>query len=130
MKSDGDTTIQELQELVTKFAADRHWQRHHTPKNLTMNLVIEATELMEHYVWERGGDPDKEEVADELADVVFNILNFAEHENIDITKAFIKKYEKLLKKYPVELFHEGRDSLEDYHRIKKAYRIKKYEEQL
>lgn len=124
-KTDDDTTIQELKNLVIKFGEERHWQRHHTPKNLSMNIAIEAAELMELFVWDRSGDPDPEEVADEVADVLFNILNFAQSQNIDVVSSFLSKYDKLLKKYPVETFNEAKDSLDDYKRIKKAYRSQK-----
>jgi len=120
--SDADTTIQELKELVIKFSRDRHWQRHHTPKNLAMGIAIEAAELMEHFQWERGGKPDKSAVADELADVMFNILNFAQSQNIDITSSFASKYKKLLIKYPIEKFNKNSDDLDEYWKVKKAYR--------
>lgn len=122
MKTDSNTTIQELKDLVSKFTAERHWQKHHTPKNLTMNLIIEAAELMDHYVWELDGKPKKEEVADELADVFFNVLNFADKEQIDLSTAFINKYQKLQKKYPTEKFAHDTINLEEYRRLKKEYR--------
>lgn len=122
--SDNTTNIQELKDLVEKFAQERNWQRHHSGKNLSMNIAIEAAELMEHFQWERDGDPDMDAVADELADIIFNCLNFATTNNIDIASSFVKKYEKLLKKYPTEIFNKSNDSLEDYHRIKKTYRGK------
>src|SRR4029077_19121697 len=125
MKSDNETTIQELKDLAVKFVADRHWQRHHTPKNLTMSLAIEAAELMELYLWESGGEPDKAEVADELADVLMNVLDFALIENIDIRTAFINKYRKNIAKYPVEKFNKDADNLDEYRKIKKSYRLKK-----
>ncbi|HSX47133.1 MAG TPA: nucleotide pyrophosphohydrolase [Patescibacteria group bacterium] len=119
---DDKTTIQELKDLVIKFAKDRHWEKHHVPKNLAMGIAIEAAELMEHYQWEREGDPDPEEVADELADIIFNALNFAYVTNIDVASAFMHKYEKIVKKYPVDIFNEKNDTLKDYRRIKKQYR--------
>ncbi|HLC91886.1 MAG TPA: nucleotide pyrophosphohydrolase [Candidatus Saccharimonadales bacterium] len=121
-KSDQDTTIQELKDMVKKFGAERHWQRHHTPKNLAMGIAIEAAELMEHYQWERAGKPDPDEVADELSDVLFNLLNFAMIEKIDITSAFMAKHKKLQAKYPKEKFNKGHDDLDEYRKIKKAYR--------
>lgn len=121
-KNDTDTTIQELKELVIKFGAERNWQRHHTPKNLAMGIAIEAAELMEHFQWERGGEPDKTAVGDELADVMFNILNFAQSQDIDIVTSFKNKYKKLLVKYPVEKFNQDSDDLTDYWDVKKAYR--------
>lgn len=122
---DDETTLQELKDLVTKFTAERHWEKHHAPKNLAMNIAIEAAELMEHYVWDRAGEPDKQEVADELADVFFNVLNFAQSQNIDLAEAFISKFERLQVKYPVEKFNKDRDDLDEYRSIKKAYRASK-----
>lgn len=121
-KTDKSTTIEELKELVRKFGKERHWERHHTPKNLAMGIVIEAAELMEHYQWERQGKPDREEVADELADVLFNVLLFAAVENLDLSNSFLSKYKKLQKKYPIEKFNKKTDDLEEYRRIKKSYR--------
>jgi dCTP diphosphatase len=123
LKTDKDMTIQELKDLVITFARDRHWQRHHTPKNLTMGIVaIEAAELMEHYQWERAGEPNRDDVSDELADVLFYIFNFAYIENIDIASSFMRKYEKLQVKYPLSKFNQDHDDLDEYRKIKKAYR--------
>jgi NTP pyrophosphatase (non-canonical NTP hydrolase) len=122
MKTDKTATIQELKDLVEKFGKDRNWGKHHSAKNLSMNIAIEAAELMEHFVWERDGDLDMDEVASELADVVFNCMNFAVSADIDITEAFLKKYQKLQAKYPVEIFNEKNDSLDEYQRIKQEYR--------
>ena len=123
--NDTTTTFQELKDIVAKFGADRNWAKHHAPKNLAMNIAIEAAELMEHYVWERDGEPDKLEVADELADVIFNCLNFAASQDIDITTAFMNKFERLQKKYPTTIFNKDNDNLDDYQKIKKQYRAGK-----
>jgi dCTP diphosphatase len=124
-KRDDETTIQELKELVIQFGRERHWERHHTPKNLSMNIAIEAAELMELFVWDRSGAPDPEDVSDELADVLFNVLNFAQSQDIDITSAFMKKLERTKEKYPTDKFNETKDDLDEYKRIKKDYRSRK-----
>lgn len=124
-KTDTNTSFQELKDLVQKFADERNWGKHHAPKNLAMNIAIEAAELMEHYVWERDGEPDKAAVADELADVVFNCLNFAVTQDIDISSAFMAKFERLQKKYPTTIFNKQNDSLDDYQKIKQQYRAGK-----
>jgi dCTP diphosphatase len=121
-KRDDDTTLQELKDLVIKFCQDRHWQKHHTPKNLAMGIAIEAAELMEHYQWDLAEVPDREEVSDELADILFNVINFAHQENIDLTTSFMKKFEKLQVKYPLEKFSKDVNDLDEYKRIKNAYR--------
>lgn len=121
-QADAETTLQELKDLVAQFSRERNWGKHHGPKNLAMNIAIEAAELMEHYVWEYDGEPDKQEVADELADIIFNCLNFAATQDIDITKAFMSKFERLQKKYPTTIFNESNGSLDDYQKIKQKYR--------
>lgn len=98
--------------------------RSHSPKNVAISLCIEAAELLEHFQWDEYRQEDKQAIADELADVIFNCLNFANQMDIDITSAFMKKFERIQKKYPVELFNPKNDSAEEYFRIKKAYRQK------
>lgn len=123
--TDQDTTLKELKDLVDKFVNDRNWQQHHTPRKLAMNIAIEAAELMEQFQWDKEKDPDLEEVADELADIIFNCLNFANINNIDVSAAFLSKYKKLEKKYPVEIFNADNNSLDNYHKIKQAHRTKR-----
>lgn len=120
--TDATTTIQELKDLIVAFRDERGWQKHHTPKNLVMSIAIEAAELMEHFQWDGLSDADKQEVADELADVLSYCLSFADALDIDIATAFRNKLEKTRKKFPVELFNAERASAEDYKRIKQQYR--------
>lgn len=122
--ADKNTSLQELKDLVIGFGEDRNWRKHHTPKNLAMSIAVEAAELMEHYLWERKGDPDRQEIADELSDIIFNCLNFAVVADIDVAEAFERKYQKMNQKYPTKIFNKHNDSLKDYERIKKAYRKK------
>lgn len=123
--TDTETTLQELKDLVKVFCNDRNWEKHNTPKNLAMSIAIEAAELMEHYQWDRDKKPDLDEVSDELADILFNLINFALSQDIDISKSFVRKYKKLQTKYPTGTFNNQSDESEDYDRIKKAYRENK-----
>ena len=45
------TTIEQLMREVDDFAAERNWEKFHTPKNLAMSIAIEAGELMEIFQW-------------------------------------------------------------------------------
>lgn len=45
------TTIEQLMHEVDDFAAERNWEKFHTPKNLAMSVAIEAGELMEIFQW-------------------------------------------------------------------------------
>jgi NTP pyrophosphatase (non-canonical NTP hydrolase) len=122
--SDADTTIQELKNLVKKFEDERGWQKHHTAKNIAISLCIEAAELLEHFQWDEYRQEDKQAIADELADVMLNCLNFANQMDIDISSAFLKKLDRVKKKYPVEKFNPDNDNADEYFKIKKEYRQK------
>src|SRR3989344_2327708 len=112
--SDNDTSVQDLKDLVAKFTTERDWGKHHSPKNLAMNIAIEAAELMDHFVWEEQSNPKSKEVSDELADILFNILNFANNNDIDLSASFKRKYKQLVKKYPVKVFSKAGGNLDDY----------------
>lgn len=49
--NDKDTSIQEIKEKISKFVNDRNWNEAHNPKNLSMSISIEASELMEILQW-------------------------------------------------------------------------------
>jgi dCTP diphosphatase len=105
-KGDRATTIQELKDTVQAFVRERDWERFHSPKNLSMALAAEAAELMEHFLWDTLEASEetarKEEVADELADILLYLLEFANMTGIDISDAVASKVKKNAEKYPVE----------------------------
>ena len=45
------TDIRKIQELLAQFAEERDWTQFHSPKDLAMALSIEASELMELFLW-------------------------------------------------------------------------------
>lgn len=97
------TTIQFLRDSVANFNAAREWQDYHAPRNLAESISIEAAELLECFQW--GPDwPDREsqkdELADELADVLIYCLSFANVCEIDVTSAVLEKLQKNAEKYP------------------------------
>ena len=105
-RGDRATTIQELKDTVQAFVRERDWERFHSPKNLSMALSAEAAELMEHFLWDTLEASEetarKEEVADELADILLYLLEFANMTGIDISDAVASKVKKNAEKYPVE----------------------------
>lgn len=123
-ESDKKTTIEDLKKLVINYNDERGWGKHHTPKNLSMSIAIEAAELMELYQWDEYSKLNEDRIADELADVLIYCFNFADVTNIDISTVFRNKLKKASEKYPVKIFKPGHDSPEDYSRIKQDYRNK------
>ena len=100
--------IQALQQELRDFAAARHWQPFHTPKNLSTALLVEAAELAEIFQWMTAeesqaahGDPlMKERIADEVADVLLYLLQVADQCAIDIPDAVANKLAKNAIKHP------------------------------
>jgi dCTP diphosphatase len=43
--------IKKLQQTLQEFADERDWNQFHSPKNLSMALIAEAAELVEHFQW-------------------------------------------------------------------------------
>lgn len=110
--SDDSTTIAQLRQQVAAFVAERHWERYHDAKNLSMSIAIEAAELMEHFQWARSEelgqllrDPARREpIADELADVLAFLLALANVTGIDLSCALAGKMAKNALKYPADTF--------------------------
>ena len=109
MKTDKNTTMQELRAQMAKFVSDRDWDQFHTPKSLCMGIAVEAAELMEKFQWGTEDDAralfttDREAIEEEVADVLALLIAFANACNVDLTQAFIDKMQKNVNKYPIEL---------------------------
>jgi dCTP diphosphatase len=107
MNADPDS-LRALQAAARQFVAERDWAQFHSPRNLAMALSVEASELLELYLWSRDDGPqpisDKRaaEVAGEAADVLLCLLNFCDRAGIDLAAAFYEKLEVARQKYPVD----------------------------
>lgn len=101
-----------LSAAVCAFAEARDWRQFHSPRNLAACLSVEASELLELYLWTRegpgphppgAGPPDPQAVADEVADVLISLLNFCAVTGIDPLAAAQAKLVRLEAKYPLDL---------------------------
>ena len=95
---------------IKKFVEERDWDQFHSPKNLSMALSVEASELVEIYQWQKEDDYKtddvkiKDAVKDELVDIFFYLMRMCHKTNIDLEKSFYEKMEKNRKKYPIEKY--------------------------
>src|SRR3954447_7433124 len=100
--ADATTTVGALKDAARAFAAARHWEPFHSPKNLAMALACEVGELLEAFRWLTGeeslaacGDPARREaIADEVADVAYLLMLFSVHSGIDVSDAVADKLRK------------------------------------
>jgi len=97
-----------LEAEIDAFVQERDWAQFHTPKNLAMSVAIEAAEVMEHFQWSTGEEsrvltPEKrDEVANEIGDVLIYLLRLARTLGIDPVAAATVKLAQNRRKYPVE----------------------------
>jgi len=100
--------IKKLQDKVIKFRDDRDWKQFHNPKDMVISLVLEATELLEHFQWKTKKEVElhlkekKADVSDELADVLYWVLLISHDLDVDVVKEFERKMAINEAKYTVE----------------------------
>ncbi len=100
--------LKRLTERVINFRTARDWAQFHKPKDLALSMMVEAAEFGEHFLWKSDAEVAsyiqkyKEDLADELSDVLHNVILLAHELEIDIESAFEKKIRKNEAKYPVE----------------------------
>lgn len=92
--------MKEAQRQIKKFNEEREWDQFHSPENLAKSISIEAGELLECFQW--NSNYDKQEVCEELADVVNYAILLADKLEVDLETIVLDKLEKTRKKYPVE----------------------------
>lgn len=107
---DNTSTIWSCMELVKNFCDDRDWAQFHNPKDLAIGISTEAGELLEHFRFKSEAECQdlmsdlkrREEIEEELADVFYFVLRFAQRNDIDLGAALANKVALDGKKYPVE----------------------------
>ncbi len=93
--------LEQLKQRIDKFNKDRDWDQFHTPCNLAKSISIESAELLECFQWSNE-EYNKEEVLEELADVMNYCIQMSIVLDVDIVDIINKKMDKTELKYPVD----------------------------
>jgi len=99
-------SLDQLRQRLAQFAADRDWDQFHSPKNLSMALIAEAAELVEHFQWlteEESKSLDRKKlelVSHELADILIFLVRIADKLDVDLIKSALAKIEINESRYP------------------------------
>jgi dCTP diphosphatase len=102
-----EINLNALKLRLREFADSRDWNQFHSPKNLSMALSVEASEIVEHFQWlteEQSKNLPQNtlnEVATELADTLLYLIRLADKLDIDLLTAAQNKIDLNEKKYPV-----------------------------
>lgn len=108
MNEKNSSEIQKLTKLIVDFRDARDWKQFHNPKDLALSLLLEASEVAEHFQWKNNEEMEKHllenkgEVAKELADAFYWILLMSHDFDIDIASALKEKMQENNNKYSVE----------------------------
>ena len=102
--------FEELIAKALKFREERDWEQYHSAKNIALSIVLEAAELLEIFQWKTDEQAkeltqvpeQRENIADELSDILLYSLLMANDLGIDIIKAANRKIDKNAKKYPAD----------------------------
>jgi dCTP diphosphatase len=100
--------IDDLTKRIIAFRDARDWKQFHNAKDVALSLVLEAGEVMEHFQWKNQEEigkyveTNKDDIGEELADVLYWVLLMSHDLNIDVFEALGKKIKKNEDKYPIE----------------------------
>ena len=95
------TKINKITEELRKFRDERDWAQFHNPKDLAIALSIEASELLELFLWKSAEKADPDKVKEELADVFAYAFMLADKYGLDVAQIMQDKLAKNKLKYPV-----------------------------
>ena len=96
------TEIEQIINALRVFNQERDWDQFHNGKDLAIGLSIEASELLECFLWKRPEDVSIDKIREELADVLNFAFQMADKYNLDIKQIMLDKIQCNAKKYPVE----------------------------
>lgn len=87
--------LKTLESAMHAFVESKGWYRPdsprpQTPRNLAISLVLEASEVLEHFQWNESV-PDRDALASELADVLLYLLQIASITDINLGQAVLDK---------------------------------------
>lgn len=127
--TDNTTTIAQIKKLIDDFQQKRGWNDQDA-KDIALSLILESSELLEHFQWLSGDDvvknpKIKRAISEEMSDVLWWLVNLAKKLDIDVADAFEHKMAKNEMKYPTELFNKDLPQEEKdraYYKIKAATR--------
>jgi NTP pyrophosphatase (non-canonical NTP hydrolase) len=114
------TDIKQLQARIQKFATARDWEQFHSPKNLSMALIAEAAELVEHFQWlteeQSHNLPEKtlDNVKHELADIFLYLIRIADKLDVDLVEVAESKIKINEEKYPADLVRGSAKKYTEY----------------
>jgi dCTP diphosphatase len=105
---DTSPAIKDVAKQLRKFAAERDWEQFHTPKNVSMALSVEASELLEIFQWltpeesQALSKAQMDRVKEEVGDVANYLIRLCDLLEVDLLECARDKIAINAQKYPAE----------------------------
>ena len=107
---DSIATVSAIKDLVREFCEERDWDQYHNPKDLAIGMVTESSELLDIFRFKSQEDIEaimsdpvrSAHVREELSDVVYFAMRFAQMNGIDVYTELVRKIGIDAEKYPAE----------------------------
>lgn len=99
---------EDLLDKIKEFRDARDWKQFHNHKDMAISILLESSELLEHFQWKNSEELDKVakekkgELEEELADILIYLIELADNLGIDLSEAVKRKLKKNEAKYPVD----------------------------
>lgn len=94
--------IEVILEALKNFRDDRDWAQFHNPKDLAIAISIEASELLELFLWKDANLVTAEKAKKELADIFSFAFLLADKYELNIKDIILDKIAENGLKYPVD----------------------------
>ncbi len=101
-------SLQEITAKIRAFRDERDWAQFHNPKDMAIAISLEASELLEHFLWKNPEEvaqriaEKRGEIESEIADIAIYLTELADNLGIDLLKAMEDKIRINGEKYPAE----------------------------
>lgn len=112
--------LNNLKMRLREFSRARDWDRFHSPKNLSMALIVEAAELVEQFQWLTEAQSaelsveKRRDVEQELADILIYLVRLADQLNVDLPQAVDDKIQLNERRYPADVVRGQAKKYSDY----------------
>jgi NTP pyrophosphatase (non-canonical NTP hydrolase) len=107
---DQKITVSELKERVDRFISEREWNKYHKPKDLSISIVLESSELLEHFQWLTDDEIETmlkdsqklQQIESELADIVIYCLSLSNTLHAGLSDIILRRLREDVARYPIE----------------------------
>lgn len=96
-----DNPVDRVLVELLQFRNARDWGQFHNSKDLALALSVEASELLELFLWKGNEEANPEKLKEELADVFLYGLLLMEKHGLDFEEILMQKLRSNEQKYPV-----------------------------